>query len=70
LASEGRLVASVAKKDVKKVVTLLKKFNPEARIIGRVESASPANKEVYLQTELGGLRRIEIPRGKLIPRIC
>ena len=73
LASEGRFVASVSSKNVKKVLSILKKFNPEAKIIGRVEPSSAkatAGKGVFVKTELGGLRRIEVPRGKLVPRIC
>lgn len=65
-ASEGRFIASVSEKDAKKVITVLKKFNPEAKIIGRVEKG----KGVYLKTVIGSLRPIEMPRGKLVPRIC
>ena len=66
LASEGRFIASVAPDNVKKVLNILKKFNPEAQIIGEVLKG----RGVFLKTKLGGLRRIEVPRGKLIPRIC
>jgi hydrogenase expression/formation protein HypE len=65
-ASEGRFIAAVAQKDVQKVLQILKKFNKEAKIIGRVEKG----KGVFLQTKLGSLRPIEMPRGKLVPRIC
>ncbi len=64
--SEGRFVAAVSSKNADKVVKILKKFNKEAKIIGRTEKG----KGVYLKTKLGGLRPIEMPRGKLIPRIC
>ena len=66
LASEGRFIATVPEKNIKKVLTMLKKFNPEAKIIGRVERG----RGLYVKTELGGLRIVEVPRGKLIPRIC
>jgi len=66
LPSEGRFVATVPARQAKKVVSYLKKFNRQARIIGRVEKG----KGVYLKTTLGTLRKIEIPEGKLIPRIC
>ncbi|EKD46616.1 MAG: hypothetical protein ACD_67C00147G0003 [uncultured bacterium] len=65
-ASEGRFICAVAEKDAEKVLKILKKFNKEAKIIGRAEKGS----EVYLKTELGSLRHIEMPRGKLVPRIC
>jgi len=66
LASEGRFIATVAPRDIKKALAILNKFNKEAKVIGRVEKG----RGVYLKTELGGLRKIEVPRGKLIPRIC
>ncbi len=66
LASEGRFIASVSPRNVKKVLQILKKFNPEVRIIGRAEKG----KGVFVKTELGGSRCIEVPRGKLVPRIC
>lgn len=71
LASEGRFIASVAPKNVDKVINILKTFNKEAKIIGK--ASKPKDKKefgAFLETELGGLRRIESPRGKLIPRIC
>ena len=66
LASEGRFVASVSAKNVKRSLKILKTFNKEAKIIGKTEKGSG----VYLRTNLGSLRKIEMPRGKLIPRIC
>jgi hydrogenase expression/formation protein HypE len=66
LPSEGRFIASVSPQNVNKVLKILKKFNPEAKIIGRVEKG----RGVFLKTRLSSLRRIEMPRGKLIPRIC
>ncbi len=76
LASEGRFIAAVSPKNAKKVLTVLKKFNPEAKIIGEATKGKPARRSdsagggVYLKTILGGLRPIEMPKGKLIPRIC
>lgn len=66
LASEGRFIASVSKNNANKVLKILKKFNTEARIIGKVERG----RGVFLKTQLGSLRPIEMPHGKLIPRIC
>ncbi len=65
-ASEGRFVAAVSQKDAPKVLQILKKFNKEAKIIGRAEKG----KGVFLQTLLDSQRPIEMPRGKLVPRIC
>jgi hydrogenase expression/formation protein HypE len=64
--SEGRFVATVAKRDSKKVIKTLQKFNKSAKIVGEVQKG----KEVWLKTQVGSLKKIEVPRGKLIPRIC
>ena len=86
--SEGRFVATVFKKDAKKVIKILRKFNKEAKIIGivagpthidprsvmggpaRHASRGDAGVGVWLKTKLGSEKKIEVPRGKLIPRIC
>lgn len=65
-ASEGRFIAAVSPQNTKKVLKILKKFTPSAKIIGRVEKG----KGVFLQTYLGSLRPVLMPIGKLIPRIC
>ena len=71
LASEGRFIASVSSKSVGKVLKNLQKFNKEAKIIGRAKKIKNKKEAgVFLKTELGSLRKIEIPKGKLIPRIC
>ncbi len=66
LASEGRFIAAVSPDDKGQALAILRKFNPEAKIIGRAEKGSG----VYLKTKLSALRPIEMPKGKLIPRIC
>ncbi len=66
LPSEGRFIATVPAKFADKVVKILHKYNKTARIVGGVEKG----KGVFLNTESGGLRPIEMPRGKLVPRIC
>lgn len=64
--SEGRFIASVPEKFANSVVKILKKYNKTAKIIGEVQKG----KGVFLNTKYGGLRPIEMPRGKLVPRIC
>lgn len=66
LASEGRFIAAVSPKNIDKTLKILYKFNKEAKVIGVAEKGSG----VYLKTKLGALRPIEMPKGKLIPRIC
>ncbi|PIU09111.1 MAG: hydrogenase expression/formation protein HypE [Candidatus Moranbacteria bacterium CG_4_8_14_3_um_filter_34_16] len=64
--SEGRFVATVPEKYAKKTIKILRKYNSEAKIIGKVVKGEG----VYLKTKLGSEKKIEVPRGKLIPRIC
>lgn len=66
LPSEGRFIAAVPAKFAAKTVKILQRYNKTAKIIGDVEKG----KGVFLNTESGGLRPIEMPRGKLVPRIC
>lgn len=80
LASEGRFVAAVSEENVDKVLKILKKFNNppagEAKVIGRVEKldsrlrGNDKRGKVFLRTNFGSTRPIEVSRGKLIPRIC
>ncbi|MDP1884683.1 MAG: hydrogenase expression/formation protein HypE [Candidatus Moranbacteria bacterium] len=64
--SEGRFVATIPQKYAKNAIQILRKFNKEAKIIGAVTRG----RGLYLKTSLGGVKKIDIPRGKLIPRIC
>jgi hydrogenase expression/formation protein HypE len=66
-ASEGRFIAAVSHKNTGKVLKILKTFNKKAKIIGMAERGKGS---VYLKTKLGSLRPVEMPKGKLIPRIC
>ncbi len=70
LPSEGRFIAAVSEKDAPKTLKILKKFNTEAKIIGKAEKTNNKNSGVFIKTNIGGMREIEMPKGKLIPRIC
>lgn len=65
IGCEGRIVAVVGENNADEVLGKLKKFNPEAEIIGEVVEG----KGVVLQTKIGK-RVLHNPKGKLIPRIC
>jgi len=66
LASEGRFIAAVSPKNTNKSLDILKKFNSEVKVIGRAEKG----RGLFLKTKFNSIRPIEMPRGKLIPRIC
>lgn len=65
IASEGRFVAGARAYDAEKVLRILRRFNSDAAIIGEARKG----KGVYLQNELGE-KKLEVPRGNLVPRIC
>lgn len=65
-ASEGRFIAAFSEKDAVKALKILKRFNRKAGIIGKAEKG----RGVFLKTRLGSLRPIEMPSGKMVPRIC
>jgi hydrogenase expression/formation protein HypE len=65
-ASEGRFIAAVSPENAKGALRILRKFNCEAKIMGRATKG----RGVFLKTNLGSFRSIEMPKGKLVPRIC
>lgn len=65
LASEGRFVAGVAERHSDKVIKILKKFNKDSCIIGRVEKG-----EAVFVKNFMGEKKLELPSGVLVPRIC
>ena len=69
LANEGVLLASVAKEDCAKALEALKnhQYSTSAAVIAEVESG---NSEVWGITDIGTKRRILMPRGEILPRIC
>jgi hydrogenase expression/formation protein HypE len=65
LACEGRFVCVCASADRDAILTALRKFNPLAACIGRVEEGSG----VTLTTRFGK-RILSMPSGNIVPRIC
>ncbi|TQR29558.1 hydrogenase expression/formation protein HypE [Campylobacter sp. MIT 99-7217] len=68
LANEGTFVLCVEKEDEQKALEILRKFNPNANIIGEVLKEKKAR--VILQNAFGAKRFLEAPKGELLPRIC
>ncbi|MDD5089044.1 MAG: hydrogenase expression/formation protein HypE, partial [bacterium] len=70
LANEGRVVLIVAESQAERVLALLRvhELGREAKVIGRV--TNDAAGLVRVQTEIGGVRRLQRPAGELLPRIC
>jgi hydrogenase expression/formation protein HypE len=70
IANEGKVVIIVGEEDAKKVLEIMKKdpMGKDAQIIGEV--INDENEMVYLKTEIGGTRILNMPAGELLPRIC
>ena len=66
LANEGTFVLAVSDEDKNKALEILKKFNKNASIIGKVAKGN----KVILKSAYGSKRYIELPKGELLPRIC
>ena len=65
LACEGRFVCVVSKENSEKVLTILKKYNKLANIIGEVTNGD----KVVVQTTYGK-KILSMPSGNIVPRIC
>lgn len=70
MGNEGKLVAIVPEeqKDIALSAIRAAKYGSDAVLIGSVE-AEEAGK-LYLKTEVGGLRNLEVLQGEGLPRIC
>ncbi len=70
IANEGKVVIIVAEEDAQKVLGIMRKdpMGKDAQIIGEV--IEDENALVYLKTEIGGTRILNMPVGELLPRIC
>jgi len=68
LACEGRFVV-LADEDISlEVLNILKKYNKNASVVGFINNIS--EKGVYLNTEFGGTRYLDMLYFEMLPRIC
>ena len=68
LANEGTFVLAISKEDQEKALTILKEFNQNASIIGKITDKYP--QKVILNSAYGTSRFLDTPTGELLPRIC
>ena len=68
LANEGTFVLAINKDDTKKALDILKTFNENASIIGKV--TEQYLQKVVLNSSFGTKRFLDMPSGELLPRIC
>jgi hydrogenase expression/formation protein HypE len=70
LANEGKVVAVVDARDAEAVLQIMHghESGREAALIGRITADGAG--AVRVETEVGGVRRLQRPAGELLPRIC
>lgn len=68
LANEGTFVLAINKEDQHKALEILKDFNQNASIIGKV--TDKYLQKVVLNSAYGTSRFLDTPTGELLPRIC
>ena len=68
LANEGTFVLAVQQQDEQKALEILRSFNQNATVIGRITSRQL--QRVLLISSYGTMRYLDIPMGELLPRIC
>jgi hydrogenase expression/formation protein HypE len=68
LANEGTFLLAVKKEAAEKTMEILKSYNKNASIIGRVTDKHL--KKVIINSAWGTQRFLDVPTGELLPRIC
>lgn len=70
LANEGKVVAVVEASEAERVLQIMRghELGREAAPIGRITADGAG--AVRVETEVGGVRRLQRPAGELLPRIC
>jgi len=70
IANEGVLIVIVAEDSVSEAIDMIKQHiaGRKAAAIGKITKTYPG--KVILETEVGGKRILDYPRGLLLPRIC
>lgn len=69
-ANEGKLVCIVSKEDADKVVEVMQEngLGKQSKIIGEVIYDTKPN--LYIKTELGAIKTLQMAQGENLPRIC
>ena len=70
IANEGKLVVIVDEKDADNVLNIMKKNSVGKDSILLGEAISDGKNKLYLKTNIGGRRIINMPEGEILVRIC
>ena len=70
MGNEGKLVCFVPEAQAPAALEVIRNsaYGADATIIGTVSDANPG--EVFVETSIGGLRRLDVLQGEGLPRIC
>jgi len=68
VANEGVFITVVPDNREEEAISILKKFDPEASIIGEIVQGHA--KQVVLHSQIGGKRIVSMLPGEQLPRIC
>lgn len=70
MGNEGKLVCFVPGASADEALRVIRqsKYGADATVIGTVSDANPG--EVFVETSIGGLRRLDVLQGEGLPRIC
>lgn len=72
MGNEGKMIAIVPKAEAVKALEIIRNssYGENAAIIGDVSDISKDGGELVMQTEIGGLRSLDVLQGEGLPRIC
>ena len=70
LANEGKILVVAGEKDYEEIINTMKRYpeGKESVVIGEISGDTKFS--VVLNTVIGGKRRLDIPSGLQLPRIC
>ncbi|MGI5989646.1 MAG: hydrogenase expression/formation protein HypE [Lachnospiraceae bacterium] len=70
MGNEGKMVVILPQEEAQKALEIIRssRYGSQAAIIGRVSEDKPG--ELFMETDIGGLRRLDVLQGEGLPRIC
>jgi hydrogenase expression/formation protein HypE len=72
MGNEGKCVIILPKEEKEKALSIIRnsKYGENACIIGEVMTKEEDKPLVYIETEIGGRRILDVLQGEGLPRIC
>ena len=70
MGNEGKMVVILPQSESEKALEIIRgsRYGKHAAIIGKVTAEKPG--ELLMETDIGGLRRLDVLQGEGLPRIC